>query len=155
MFQPTELYEVLSEVASILSTQAKSKNISIEIKGEPGLTAKIDRSLFEQAVGNLLVNAIKYSGPDTKICLCSRKEDSFAVVEVVDQGPGIAAEHLPRIFERFYRVDRARSRKLGGTGLGLAIVKHIANIHGGTAGASSIVGQGSTFFIRIPARDYS
>ena len=73
--------------------------------------------------------------------------------EVLDEGPGIAAEHLPRLFERFYRADSARSRALGGTGLGLAIVKHIALAHGGSAEVESTVGKGSLFRIRIPARE--
>ena len=105
---------------------------------------------MEQAVINLIDNAIKYSLAGQTILVDAVRAESEVVIRVQDHGCGIGREHLPRIFERFYRVDPARSRKLGGTGLGLAIVKHIAQSHGGRATVESAVGQGSTFTIHLP-----
>jgi two-component system, OmpR family, phosphate regulon sensor histidine kinase PhoR len=106
--------------------------------------------LLEQAVINLLDNAVKYSADGQTVRVSAVSEGAEVVIGVRDQGCGISREHLPRIFERFYRVDKARSRKLGGTGLGLAIVKHIAQVHRGAATVESVIGQGSTFSIRLP-----
>jgi two-component system phosphate regulon sensor histidine kinase PhoR len=100
---------------------------------------------------NLVDNAIKYGGPNVCVTVgASRKNQGLAQIHVSDNGPGIAAEHRERIFERFYRVDRARSREQGGTGLGLAIVKHIVQSHGGEVWVKSEVGQGSTFYLTLP-----
>ena len=99
---------------------------------------------------NLLDNAIKYSEPNSAIHLTANLSDSEVKIIVEDQGIGIAKKHLSRLFERFYRVDKARSRKLGGTGLGLAIVKHIAQAHGGQVTVKSTAGKGSTFTIHLP-----
>ena len=109
-----------------------------------------DVQLLEQAVFNLIDNAIKHSGENREIQVRVREENDEAVIDVIDHGCGIPAEHLPRLFERFYRVDKARSRKAGGTGLGLAIVKHIMQLHRGRAEVSSRVGEGSTFSLRLP-----
>lgn len=115
-----------------------------------GLRAVINPQLLEQAVGNLLHNALKYSPEGAPVRLRAVAEGGTVTISVTDEGPGIAAEHLPRIFERFYRVDKARSRKLGGTGLGLAIVKHIAQAHEGQASVQSELGHGSTFTLTLP-----
>jgi two-component system phosphate regulon sensor histidine kinase PhoR len=134
----------------ICRSKADEKNIDIQIAcGEP-LESSFDSSLLEQAVVNLLDNAIKYSEPDSAIHLTADLSDSEVRIMVEDQGIGIAKKHLPRLFERFYRVDKARSRKLGGTGLGLAIVKHIAQAHGGQVTVKSTAGKGSTFTIHLP-----
>jgi two-component system phosphate regulon sensor histidine kinase PhoR len=106
-------------------------------------------------VANLLSNAVRYSRPGTHVRVRASvvELESGAPglrVDVRDEGPGIAPEHLPRLFERFYRVDKARSRGVGGTGLGLAIVKHIASAHGGTVEVESELGRGSTFSILLP-----
>jgi two-component system phosphate regulon sensor histidine kinase PhoR len=111
------------------------------------MVAKVSPPLLEQAVVNLLDNAIKYSPPGSKIDVEAEKADGRVHVRVRDRGTGISEEHLPRLFERFYRVDKGRSRTLGGTGLGLAIVKHIAQAHGGRVTVESQVGEGSTFTI--------
>jgi signal transduction histidine kinase len=103
-----------------------------------------DTQLLEQALSNLINNAIKYSGsPDLELSLT--KDENMAVISVLDHGCGIPKESCPRIFERFYRVHKERSRALGGTGLGLAIVKHIAQLHGGKAELSSVLGKGCCF----------
>ncbi len=105
----------------------------------------MDLKLMTHAVGNLVDNAIKYSDKWQQITLRSYLDHGKAVIEVADQGSGIEAEHLDRIFERFYRVDRGRSRDVGGTGLGLSIVKHIARIHGIEVKVKSEPGRGTTF----------
>ena len=116
-----------------------------------GLEAPLNPPLLEQAVVNLVDNAIKHSETGDPIEIRAAREGSQVVVSVIDHGVGIEAEHLPRLFERFYRVDRARSRKEGGTGLGLAIVKHIARVHGGSVEVRSEPGEGAAFTLRIPA----
>jgi two-component system phosphate regulon sensor histidine kinase PhoR len=100
---------------------------------------------------NLLDNAIKYSDEGSTVWVESTQADGEIIISVRDQGRGIAKEHLPRVFERFYRVDKARSRALGGTGLGLAIVKHITEAHGGHVDVKSLLGKGSTFSLHLPA----
>jgi two-component system phosphate regulon sensor histidine kinase PhoR len=100
---------------------------------------------------NLVDNAIKYSLPSTQVRVDVSAGEGEITVAVIDEGRGIAKEHFPRLFERFYRVDRDRSREMGGTGLGLAIVKHIAQVHGGSVSVDSSVGKGSTFRIHLPA----
>ena len=115
---------------------------------------EVNPPLREQAVINLIDNAIKYSGPGSTVRLTAGIEGDVAggglVIRVADEGAGIDPEHLPRLFERFYRVDKARSRKLGGTGLGLSIVKHIVQAHRGGITVESTPGVGSTFTIRVP-----
>lgn len=119
-----------------------------EIQDNPEV--RIDPQLVEQAVINLIDNAIKHSGEKSEIRIKLFREGDEAVLAVIDHGCGIPAGHVERIFERFYRVDKARSRKAGGTGLGLAIVKHVMQLHHGTAGVISIPGKGSTFLLRMP-----
>jgi two-component system phosphate regulon sensor histidine kinase PhoR len=117
----------------------------------PELEISANPALLEQAVVNLVDNALKHSAATEAVEVSAARADSRVTITVRDRGRGIAPEHLPRIFERFYRVDKARSSKLGGTGLGLAIVKHIAQAHGGEASATSELGQGSAFTITLPA----
>jgi two-component system phosphate regulon sensor histidine kinase PhoR len=115
------------------------------------LTAWINAALLEQAVINLIDNAVKYSPDGGAVRVDAALQDAGIVIRVTDEGQGIEAKHLPRLFERFYRVDKARSRKLGGTGLGLAIVKHIAQAHRGIVTVESTPGAGSVFSIQFPA----
>ena len=114
------------------------------------MKAKINPALLEQAVVNLLDNAIKYSDAESAVTVAATTQDHEVMIAVVDHGSGIEKRHLDRLFERFYRVDRARSRKLGGTGLGLAIVKHIIQAHGGRVSVESRPGKGSTFTLHLP-----
>ena len=95
-------------------------------------------------------NAVKFSTEGATVRVWVTKDRGFAEIAVADEGPGIPERHLPRIFERFYRVDKARSREQGGTGLGLSIVKHVARVHGGSIHAESVVGRGSTFRLLLP-----
>ena len=105
---------------------------------------------MEQALKNLVENAIKYSAENTQILILVQQSEDKIDIQVIDQGPGIPEQHIGKLFQRFYRVDTARSREMGGTGLGLAIVKHIAQSHGGQASVESIIGKGSIFTISLP-----
>ncbi|MDR2922726.1 MAG: PAS domain-containing protein [Treponema sp.] len=149
------LAPLFAESVSSAEPQAKKKQTEIIVDCPAELKAKLHGSFIIQALINLIDNAIKYSPPKSKIWLGAFEEDSGAcgrslVLEVRDKGIGIPGEHLERIFERFYRVDKARSREAGGTGLGLSIVRHIALLHGGKAEVESHAGEGSVFRIRIP-----
>jgi len=149
----TERLAVATVVGNAFEQCAKSaaaKQIGLEAKVADGLVVDGHPRLLEQAVVNLVGNAINYSPAKSTVVVQAEPVDGQVVVRVVDQGIGIAKEHLPRIFERFYRVDKARSRELGGTGLGLAIVKHIVQFHHGSIAVESIPGQGSTFTLRLP-----
>jgi signal transduction histidine kinase len=150
IFQEENLKEILEAVCKNNEDQIEEKKIKIELDCSSELIVTADRGLIEQAVGNLLINASKYSGVETIVKISANKIKQGVEIAVEDQGPGIAEEHLSRIFERFYRVDKARSRKLGGTGLGLAIVKHIATVHGGKVEVYSELGKGSIFKIILP-----
>lgn len=129
---------------------AREKNIALHYDCGENLRANINAPLLEQAIVNLIQNAITYSEPGKAVFVESAAEDSRLLIRVRDEGCGIGAHFLPRLFERFYRVDKARSRSHGGTGLGLAIVKHIVNVHKGDVGVTSEVGVGSTFTISLP-----
>jgi two-component system phosphate regulon sensor histidine kinase PhoR len=148
---PGAIEPVLRSAAQACESPAHEKNTEIRVACEPGLEANVNASLLEQAVVNLLDNAVKYSEPGSPIDLGGAREGGEIVISVQDRGCGIAPQHLPRMFERFYRVDKARSRKAGGTGLGLSIVKHIAQAHRGSVSVESAVGKGSIFRIRLPA----
>jgi two-component system, OmpR family, phosphate regulon sensor histidine kinase PhoR len=149
---PSSIKNVLETAVEVCRMKASGKDIQMELNCDENLQAPINPPLLEQAIINLLDNAIKYSPSGRTIFLSANCTEDEVVIKVLDQGCGISREHLPRIFERFYRVDKARSRKLGGTGLGLAIVKHIAQAHGGRASVESSVGEGSAFFIHLPIR---
>ncbi len=144
------LAEPLEHAVYDCAAKAAERGVLVEWTCPPDLLANINAPLLQQAVANLLDNAIKYSEPGRTVRLSARVEGRWAAVDVADEGCGIAAAHLPRLFERFYRVDRARSRKQGGTGLGLAIVKHIALAHRGDVSVESKPGAGSVFTIRLP-----
>lgn len=144
------LKPVLDAAVEICNPKSSEKNMKIAVECEPGLAVKANSALLEQAVVNLLDNAVKYSDEGGMVKVRAARSEKGAAIEVSDTGCGIDEEHLPRLFERFYRVDKARSRKLGGTGLGLAIVKHIAQAHGGSVSVRSTPAQGSIFTILLP-----
>jgi two-component system phosphate regulon sensor histidine kinase PhoR len=141
---------VLEEAIDLSGVKADQKRITIDLACDDDLEARINPPLLEQAVMNLIDNSIKYSPEGSHIHVAMRRHDAEVSLAVMDEGCGISSEHLPRIFERFYVVDKSRSRKLGGTGLGLAIVKHIAQAHGGHVTVESTPGKGSTFTICLP-----
>jgi len=148
---PVPAREIVAQVVEDLGSAAAAKSIEVAVSGETTRLLLANRSLIEQALANLVSNAIRYSGERTTVRIAIADDGGLVRISVSDQGPGIAAKHIPRIFERFYRVDRARARAQGGTGLGLAIVKHIAAIHGGRVEVASQVGEGSTFSLLLPA----
>ena len=148
--ETTRLRDIFQNAVQVCRPPADEKRIRIELEGAEGLEAQVDPVLLEQAVVNLLDNAVKYSDPEKTVRIRARAVPNEIRVEVQDHGIGINEKHLPRLFERFYRVDRARSRALGGTGLGLAIVKHIAQAHGGHVTVDSRPGEGSRFTLHLP-----
>ncbi|SBT48314.1 two-component system, OmpR family, sensor histidine kinase SenX3 [Micromonospora auratinigra] len=149
--EPVSLDWVIAEVVDRTRTAASARRVEVVVDGARGLTAYGSDTQLATAVANLVENAINYSGEDTTVRVTARSTDDHVEVAVADQGIGIAPNEVDRIFERFYRADRARSRSTGGTGLGLAIVKHIAGNHGGRVDVSSTLGGGSTFTLRLPA----
>lgn len=155
--RPTEtvrIQDIVPTVARMLEPDAEKKGVVILVE-TPGDLRPVrgDSDQLMQVFQNLIHNAVKYSRDGSTVKVVAREEwDGMVAVSVVDQGEGIPEEHLPRLTERFYRVDRARSRALGGTGLGLAIVKHILNRHQGRLRVDSEVGVGSTFTVSLPVR---
>lgn len=142
------MQELVKEVYEEMQLRAAEKNVQLEIKKgtERPISVNADKTKIRQVLVNLIENAIKYGPENATITTGVYEIDGKHVfTEVSDEGPGIAEEHLPRIFERFYRADRSRSRAIGGTGLGLAIVKHIIEAHGQTVNVRSKVGVGSSF----------
>ena len=144
------LFHVLQVAQETCNKKALDKSIQVIVDCPCEIVAKINSPLLEQAVINLIDNAIKYSEAGATVRIIAARDETCTVIRVIDNGCGIAANHLPRLFERFYRVDKARSRELGGTGLGLAIVKHIMTAHQGSVQVESVVGRGSTFTLRLP-----
>jgi two-component system phosphate regulon sensor histidine kinase PhoR len=148
---PVRVADLLGTVMLECRPRAEGRSIVLEAECPSDLRAQVNAPLLEQALINLVDNAIKYSDPGRPVRISGGARDGGLELAVRDEGAGIEPEHLPRLFERFYRVDKGRSRKLGGTGLGLAIVKHIAQAHGGSVTVESMPGQGSTFRILLPA----
>ena len=144
------LLSIIKLAKDTVENAAEKKNISIDISCPEDLSVKIHESLFIQALVNLLDNGIKYSSEKSSIKVNAFRENNKTIIEVRDRGIGIPVEHIERIFERFYRVDRARSREAGGTGLGLSIVRHIAMLHNGTIEVESHTGEGSVFRMVLP-----
>ena len=145
------LSEPLKNTIETCMIKAQEKDITLNLQCIDDLKALINAPLLEQAVSNLIINAIQYSDEGSRVSIIAALHSDEIIVQVIDQGVGIAKEHLSRIFERFYRLDKARSRTQGGTGLGLAIVKHITEAHGGRVSVDSTYGAGSTFASHLPA----
>ena len=147
----TPLLSLAQEASSLVEVLAEEKRQRISVEGEPTLIVCVDRLILRQALVNLIDNAIKYSPTDADIVIRVRAgKDSQPFIEVVDQGPGVTQEHQSQIFDRFYRVDTARSREWGGAGLGLAIARWAVEVHGGYITIHSVKGQGSTFRVTLP-----
>ena len=142
--------DAIQSVTRFLEVMAQERGITIIIECDSSLQIKMNRPLFEQALSNLLDNAIKYSVTGSDVSISAKQTDREVIIEVKDKGCGIPSDQLPRIFERFFRVDKARTRDKGGAGLGLSIARHIINLHAGRIEASSGIGQGSVFTIHIP-----
>ncbi|MBS1797591.1 MAG: PAS domain-containing protein [Acidobacteria bacterium] len=149
--KPANLPKLVDEVFMNLSNKASERRIELVNEIPPETFVLADAVRLEQMLTNLIDNAVKFNREGGRVTATHARRDGRDVIGVADTGEGIAAEHLPRIFERFYRTDRARSREIGGTGLGLAIVKHLARLHDGEVSVSSTSGQGSVFSIELPA----
>lgn len=142
---------VLDSAMQVCSSKAAAKSVVLKLDCSDDLTARMSPALVEQALVNLIDNAIKFSDAGDEVVVSATAAGESVVLGVRDHGSGIEPVHVPRLFERFYRVDKARSRELGGTGLGLAIVKHIASVHGGSVDVESEPGRGSTFRVTLCA----
>ncbi len=149
-FDTVDLVPAVEHTIHLFRERAAKRKVLLEVaRPATKMRAVVDRRAFEQVVTNLVDNAVKYC-PGATVTLRLTQEEDKIVVHVEDTGPGIEARHLPRLFERFYRVDAGRSRELGGTGLGLSIVKHLVEAMRGTLTVKSVVGQGTTFEVRLP-----
>jgi len=148
--RPQDARQLLAEAASSLQENARAAQVELTVENIPDWSVLADSYAVQQVFGNLISNALRYAQTGKKIVVGAQERENGIEFFVRDYGPGIASEHLPRIFERFYRVDKARSRESGGTGLGLAIVKHIVLNHGGAVRVESNVGHGTTFFFLLP-----
>lgn len=145
-----KLADLISEAIDASRMAAEARKISLSFTQMGDFEVLGDRRQIQMAVSNLVENAINYSADGTRVAVALRQQDDLAEISISDQGIGIPEKDIERIFERFYRVDPARSRATGGTGLGLSIVKHVVNNHGGDISVWSVEGAGSTFTIRLP-----
>ena len=145
------LQPIVKEVVSLLQGAAQKRNISLLNEVDPALLILANKDRIKQMLINLIENGIKYNVEGGNVSIHAHKEEGKIILSVKDSGIGIAKEHLPRIFERFYRVDKGRSRNLGGTGLGLSIVKHIVNLYSGDIRVNSEIGKGTEFVIKLPS----
>ena len=144
------LATLVEEIFVNLSGKANERKVKLKNNIEPNKTVWADKARLEQMLTNLIDNAIKFNRENGTVTVNLTENEQTQLISVSDEGEGISNEHLQRIFERFYRTDRARSREIGGTGLGLAIVKHLARLHEGEVSLNSTVGKGSTFTIELP-----
>ncbi|MBO0911141.1 MAG: two-component sensor histidine kinase, partial [Acidobacteria bacterium] len=147
---PVAALELLRDAQASFSEIARNRGVAIEMAESPDLQVLADKDAIHQVFANLIDNALKYASGSKRLEIGATERAEELEFYVRDFGPGISSEHLPRLFERFYRIDKARSREAGGTGLGLAIVKHIVLNHGGLVGVSSELGHGSLFWFRLP-----
>jgi two-component system sensor histidine kinase BaeS len=151
--EPLDAAEVVEQVAAAHRAAATVAGITITAEVDGPLRIDGDPGRLRQALGNLVGNALRYTPAGGSVTLSASAADGQATIVVADTGTGIAAEHLPHVFDRFYRADASRSRETGGSGLGLAITRHLVEAHGGTIEAQSVDGAGSTFTIRLPLAD--
>ncbi len=148
-FENLELYGIVQDLVEKLSFSAKEKSVELSIVGSP-LQVRGDRRMVQDLIFNLVDNAIKYNRIGGSVTVSISDEGTYGVMRVTDTGIGIPKDDVERVFERFYRVDKSRSKKAGGTGLGLAIVKHIVEFHGGSVLLNSEVNKGTTITVKLP-----
>ncbi|MET0228207.1 MAG: ATP-binding protein, partial [Actinomycetes bacterium] len=148
--EPVDLVGLVKEVVGGYADRAEERRIKLRTEVEPGVALRGDRAQLGLLLSNLIDNALRYTPAKGAVCVRLNAAESRAVLQVHDTGQGIPAGELSRVFERFYRVDKARTRQTGGTGLGLAIVRHVAEAHGGTVRVDSELGRGSTFTVALP-----
>ena len=148
--EPVDLVGLVKEVVGGYADRAEERRIKLRTEVEPGVALRGDRAQLGLLLSNLIDNALRFTPAKGAVCVRLNAAESRAVLQVHDTGQGIPAGELSRVFERFYRVDKARARQTGGTGLGLAIVRHVAEAHGGTVRVDSELGRGSTFTVALP-----
>ncbi|WP_307799710.1 ATP-binding protein [Actinomadura nitritigenes] len=148
--EPVDVADLVEQIATVYRAAAEAADLVLtaEVTGRPQLDA--DPVRLRQAVGNLLANAVRYTPAGGRVSLRAHADGDDVLIEVADTGPGIAPEHLPHVFDRFWRAEKSRNRQTGGSGLGLAIVRQLAEAHGGSAAVCSEPGQGATFVLRLP-----
>jgi len=151
-FEDVELKELITQLSTNVEALAADKGIKFSVDAPENLLVYGDKVKIRQLFINILENAVRYTPEGGYISVSILKKDKNAVIAISDTGIGIPAEHLPHIFERFYRVDKARSRADGGVGLGLAIAKYIADSHNGKIEVASQIGKGTTFTITLPLK---
>ena len=152
VLQPIILRDLVSNLVVSLKSEALDRSVDLLNRVDPDFEVYADRFRLEQMLTNLIDNAIKFNKESGTVTVSSRLDRQYVHIIVSDTGDGISETHIPRVFERLYRGDRARSRDVGGTGLGLAIVKHLVRLHSGEVTVESVVGQGSTFTISLPVK---
>lgn len=145
------LRNIVDEVFTVLSSKASKRAITLQNSVEPSVRLEADPVRLEQVLTNLIDNGIKFNRESGGVVVTAKESAGKIAIYVADTGEGILHDHLARVFERFYRADRGRSRDIGGTGLGLAIVKHLVRLHGGEVSVSSILNEGTTFKIELPS----
>ena len=148
--EPVDLVGLVKEVVGGYADRAEERHIGLDTELQPGVSVRGDRAQLGLLLSNLIDNALRYTATKGTVCVRLDAAEGRAMIQIDDNGQGIPAGELPRIFERFYRVDKARTRQTGGTGLGLAIVRHVAEAHGGTVRVDSELGRGSTFTVTLP-----
>jgi two-component system heavy metal sensor histidine kinase CusS len=149
--EPLDLPAELAKVQAFYELSAGDAGVTVDLRHDGPVAVLADRTLFQSAVGNLIENAVSHTPSGGRVTLAARREGSHAVVEVSDTGSGISPQHLPYVFDRFYRVDQSRSRRSGSLGLGLSLVKSIATLHGGTVRIRSDLGAGTTVWLSFEA----
>jgi signal transduction histidine kinase len=148
--EPVDLVGLVKEVVGGYADRAEERHIKLDTELQPGVAMRGDRAQLGLLLSNLIDNALRYTAAKGTVWVRLESAEGRAVLQVADTGEGIPAGELPRVFERFYRVDKARTRQTGGTGLGLAIVRHVAEAHGGTVRVDSELARGSTFTVTLP-----
>lgn len=148
-YEKIDLYEISKEVVNKLKPQAASHRVNLEIDGEP-IVVSANKRMIEDLIYNLIDNAIKYNIENGEVKVLVRSDENYGLISVKDTGIGIPQEEQDRIFERFYRIDKSRSKKIEGSGLGLSIVKHIVEYHNGALSLESEIGKGTTITVKLP-----
>lgn len=147
-----DIGQILTDLREYYDAAAADVGVALTARSEPGVQAEIDRALLQRALGNLISNALAHCSAGDQVCLAARQEAENVLIEIRDTGPGIPANALPRVFDRFFRADPARSRNSGGAGLGLAIVRQIVTLHGGQIQIASEPDCGTTVWLSLPSR---
>jgi two-component system, OmpR family, sensor histidine kinase BaeS len=150
--EPVDAADLVEQIVTVYSAAAAADGLALTTEVGETLPLDADPVRLRQAVGNLIANAVRYTPAGGRVMLRAYADGGDVLIEVSDTGPGIAPEHLPHVFDRFWRAEKSRSRQTGGSGLGLAIVRQLAEAHGGSAAVRSDPGRGATFTLRLPGK---